>query len=477
METKESVVKEGFSKSSNQHEIKSSNYKTPSPNNLLHDLIERQAKEFEEFGKRMSLELQNFYKEYLIRQKGIGKFDNDTSEIEKVCKEYEEKIYSQSQLIESLKVRIENLETNSIIKDQDIKDLRNEFDESVKILSEQENNINNHINHKKNDSLTDQFSEILNMENFTDSISEINGDDAIFLHEIIETRSGISLKCKKCDKTFKSHVRFRYHVKEKHQYNWLCLVCYQVFLSGRDRGIHMRKHHTKDFPCTLCTKKCYDIIGLREHFRAKHPGEKFPQLPTNLSNFTNLSHLSQTSVPLQSLSTSQSNVEKFIHEIIPYQFPSSKIPPFQLKCKLCEGIFNNYSLFNDHAKILHGFKLLCLYCSRVFFQKKLRNKHMKEDHIYNCQVCGKEFHSEGGLISHCKAKKHQYNIEDIYSSLKGDHSANDDDLSDLNKNLESLISLTNDDDNIKENQIQEDDSKVESDVDSDLEIKALNNVS
>ncbi|CAG8435637.1 10808_t:CDS:2 [Rhizophagus irregularis] len=379
-------------------EIETSNYNFASPNNPLYDLIERQAKEFEEFGKRMSLDLQNFYKEYLNRQKGMNKVKNGYNEIEKVCKEFEEKIILQSQLIESLKARIEELETDSIVKDQDIKILRNEFNESVKTLSEQDNE-----KYQRRDSLTDQFSEILNLESFNDSINEINGDGAIFLHETIETRSGsIILRCKECGKNFRNHVRFMYHAKEKHQYKWLCLVCYQVFLSGRDRGIHMRKNHKKDYSCTLCTKACYDITGLREHFRAKHPGSTFP--PTQPSIPSQPSILSRSSFPL-------------------------RLQPFVP--------------LTSHAKSKHGYKLLCIYCCQLFHQKAPRNKHMKEDHIHKCQTCDKEFRNGDGLISHCKAKKHNVEeaIHSVYSKLREYHSAQEENLQDLN--IENIIESAN----------------------------------
>ncbi|CAB4416767.1 unnamed protein product [Rhizophagus irregularis] len=500
MATQENVVVEDSTesfindKTKKNLEIETSNYNFASPNNPLYDLIERQAKEFEEFGKRMSLDLQNFYKEYLNRQKGMNKVKNGYNEIEKVCKEFEEKIILQSQLIESLKARIEELETDSIVKDQDIKILRNEFNESVKTLSEQDNE-----KYQRRDSLTDQFSEILNMESFNDSINEINGDGAIFLHETIETRSGsIILRCKECGKNFRNHVRFMYHAKEKHQYKWLCLVCYQVFLSGRDRGIHMRKNHKKDYSCTLCTKACYDITGLREHFRAKHPGSTFPptqpsipsqpsilsrsSFPLRLQPFVPLTSVpSQSSIPSQPsqssipLTTPQTTFGKFIHEIIPYKFPTKHVPPFQLKCKICGALFNTYTTFIKHAKSKHGYKLLCIYCCQLFHQKAPRNKHMKEDHIHKCQTCDKEFRNGDGLISHCKAKKHNVEeaIHSVYSKLREYHSAQEENLQDLN--IENIIESANGN-NVKENQIQEENeldnmkngTEKDSDDDSDL---------
>ncbi|GBC03534.1 hypothetical protein RclHR1_05180011 [Rhizophagus clarus] len=497
MEGQENVVLEDSNESYIHNKTKKnlekeiSNYNITSPNNPLYDLIERQAKEFEEFGKRMSSDLQNFYKEYLNRQKGINKAKNGYSEIEKVCKEFEEKIVLQSQVIESLKARIEELETDSIVKDQDIKFLRNELNESVKILSEQDNEKN-----QRRDSLTDQFSEILNM---ADSVNETNEDGAIFLHETIETRSGSTvLRCKECGKNFKNHVRFMFHAKERHQYKWLCLVCFQVFLSGRDRGVHMRRNHKKEYSCTLCTKSCYDITGLREHFRAKHPGSTFSQTQSSVpsqpsiipqpsiqsrSSFLLRSQpiVSLSSVPSQSTVLSQpiipptppqTVVGKFVHEIIPYKFPTKKMPPYQLKCKICEEIFSTYALFIKHAKSLHGYKLLCTHCCQLFSQKALRNKHMREDHIYCCQICNKQFRSADGLISHCRAKKHNVDgaIKSVYSKLRENHPAQEDNL--VDHNFGKITTLVNDD-NVKENQIQEEDEvnkevEKESGDDSDL---------
>jgi hypothetical protein len=103
------------------------NDKVISKSDPFYNLIEKQAKEFEEFGKRMSLDLQNTYKEYLIQQNNNIKVNSSTVETDDVCKKYDEKIDSQSQLIDSLKARIEELETDSLIKEQDLRKLRNEF--------------------------------------------------------------------------------------------------------------------------------------------------------------------------------------------------------------------------------------------------------------------------------------------------------------------------------------------------------------
>ncbi|GBB83266.1 hypothetical protein RclHR1_01000022 [Rhizophagus clarus] len=143
METQENVAAEDPSISFTQNKtiinIDNSNLndKVVSKNDLLHNLIEKQANEFEEFGKRMSSDLKNIYKEYIDQQNNDVKINTNSIETENVCNNcnnYDERIDSQSQLIDSLKARIEELETDSLIKEQDIRKLRNEFDDFKKAI-------------------------------------------------------------------------------------------------------------------------------------------------------------------------------------------------------------------------------------------------------------------------------------------------------------------------------------------------------
>ncbi|CAG8456054.1 uncharacterized protein OCT59_015373 [Rhizophagus irregularis] len=130
MEVQENVIKKGSYLTQNEkNNINLNNNKNYSNDNILNDryynLIIEQAKEFENFGKRMSLNLQNFRKELVIQQNDI--INDEPFDIEKVYKNCKEKIDSQVQLIDSLKNRIEDLENDSFIKTQDIKELQNDF--------------------------------------------------------------------------------------------------------------------------------------------------------------------------------------------------------------------------------------------------------------------------------------------------------------------------------------------------------------
>ncbi|CAG8543929.1 16016_t:CDS:1 [Funneliformis caledonium] len=113
------------------------NDKIAAHNDPFYKLIENQAKEFKEFGKQMSLDLYIAYKEHLNQDEEIIKMEKE-SKNDCECKE---QIIAQEQLIDSLRARIEELETDSIIKNQDIKKLRQDFIDFKKSILENKQSI------------------------------------------------------------------------------------------------------------------------------------------------------------------------------------------------------------------------------------------------------------------------------------------------------------------------------------------------
>ncbi|CAI2166580.1 1979_t:CDS:1 [Funneliformis geosporum] len=105
-----------------QNDVKN-NVDNDTSNDPFYELIENQAKEFKEFGKQMSLDLFMAYKEHLNQDEESVNMENESK---KDC-ECKEQIIAQEQLIDSLRARIEELETDSMIKNQDIKKLRQDF--------------------------------------------------------------------------------------------------------------------------------------------------------------------------------------------------------------------------------------------------------------------------------------------------------------------------------------------------------------
>ncbi|CAG8543951.1 16017_t:CDS:1, partial [Funneliformis caledonium] len=129
MERKESDIADDSASPSIQSNVEINvenvtlNEKSTVLNDTFHELFENQAKEFEALGKQMSLDLHDAYKEYLNQDEEIIKMEKE-SKSDCECKE---QIIAQEQLIDSLRARIEELETDSMIKNQDIKKLRQDF--------------------------------------------------------------------------------------------------------------------------------------------------------------------------------------------------------------------------------------------------------------------------------------------------------------------------------------------------------------
>ncbi|CAG8711565.1 5497_t:CDS:2, partial [Funneliformis mosseae] len=84
---------------------------------VFEEFGKQQTKIFVEFGNKMSIELQTSYQEYLKQQvENTVKAEKNSLQFEKVCRKYEEDIVS-------LRARIEELESESIIKNQNVDNL------------------------------------------------------------------------------------------------------------------------------------------------------------------------------------------------------------------------------------------------------------------------------------------------------------------------------------------------------------------
>ncbi|CAI2164681.1 3742_t:CDS:10 [Funneliformis geosporum] len=95
------------------------------PSDTLFTLLKRQAKEFETFGRRMSLDIQNYSKLYI--QDKLQHELSKTSEMDNIFGKHQQQFISQSHLIDSLRSRIKELENESITKSREIKRLKDEF--------------------------------------------------------------------------------------------------------------------------------------------------------------------------------------------------------------------------------------------------------------------------------------------------------------------------------------------------------------
>ncbi|CAB4432751.1 unnamed protein product [Rhizophagus irregularis] len=105
--------------------------------NPLYHFLKKQATEFELFGQRLRTEIQNSYQEFTKlqeqqKQEESNQTNHETTtefqRAQQIVNEIMNLSNSQTELIEALKSRVEELETESIIKNQDVKKLRQELE-------------------------------------------------------------------------------------------------------------------------------------------------------------------------------------------------------------------------------------------------------------------------------------------------------------------------------------------------------------
>ncbi|CAG8475664.1 13415_t:CDS:2 [Funneliformis caledonium] len=234
-------------------------------------------------------------------------------------------------------------------------------------------------------------------------------EDVVFLHEMFQESGTTLFKCKLCDCTFKSLVLFKYHARYIHFYEFLCTVCCQLFASEGACEKHMELTHTKDFSCNVCPKKFYDKAELNEHSQ-EHICENFlPSAINSSTSFMPPTTYLQTNLP--SAIVPQEVVREddvtYLHEI----FEDNHGTPF-LKCKLCQKIISNYTLFRFHAKKVHKYEWLCLVCCQVLPTRYACGSHMKNNHTrcFPCTVCPKTCFDYVGLNEHFRAKHPDENL-------------------------------------------------------------------
>ncbi|CAI2166662.1 1068_t:CDS:2 [Funneliformis geosporum] len=92
----------------------------------------------------------------------------------------------------------------------------------------------------------------------------------VFLHES-QFVDNTTMKCKLCNEIFSSNKEFNKHAKAKHDANFICFKCSEVFQKKRLLGNHINIFH-KSF-CQFCGK-AFIKESLDRHVREVHPSSQ-----------------------------------------------------------------------------------------------------------------------------------------------------------------------------------------------------------
>ena len=169
------------------------------------------------------------------------------------------------------------------------------------------------------------------------------------------------VKCKYCDRYFKSIAECNMHVNRKHK-KILCPECEKRFVKQADCDNHFRDFHKlKKLVCRVkgCSVYKYNIIELHEHMRYDHWSQ------------------------------------------------------IVFRCNKCIKVFSTRPELHQHHKVDHsrvkladvqGEKYPCLRCHRQFLSKSMFVSHSRdhEENVYACNECLWHFNTIACLIKHCK---------------------------------------------------------------------------
>lgn len=215
----------------------------------INKIIEKQAVQFEEFGKR----LQESHKGY---ENEFKKLD------EKSYETYQKKIESQSKLINSLRTRIEELENDAIKKDQNIKKLRQEIDDSP-------------ISYKSNDFLLKTYDKMMERSSWDNtSLNSSNND------------TSLNSKVQEIDRLYGNSVKLKQFKFLKSSYNINELIEYTKsnnFIALNRKSKRYINYHIK---CMLLQEFQGPNVTLSQDLDEYIKRDILPSLPNGYDKYT-----------------------------------------------------------------------------------------------------------------------------------------------------------------------------------------------
>ena len=232
------------------------------------------------------------------------------------------------------------------------------------------------------------------------------------------------LECKQCEKTFKSKVTQRQHIKFSHSNQQIecdedeCNVTLknERMLRAHIRGVHMqiRRHQ-----CEICEKRFHKRTDLKIHLESIHVKQIVTcEICDKIFTHSTLKdyHLNRIHKELVEIHTCDNcnKTFKFKDNLNKHQKArhclKNNLKPVP-KCNFCEINFETNQKCMDHMKAVHGEGIIesfeCNICQQNLKEKRSLDHHIKRVHgedfePFTCNLCEKEFKSVQGLSFHLK---------------------------------------------------------------------------
>ncbi|TMW43669.1 hypothetical protein DOY81_011255 [Sarcophaga bullata] len=187
------------------------------------------------------------------------------------------------------------------------------------------------------------------------------------------------LKCDKCSKSFTTPSILKHHIESVHQNKFvqICEICGKSLRCLNSFEQHMKNHvpTTEHVSCDICGKLYVNVKGLKRHKRCQHSegGKKYHKCDV----------CGQLLYSAQSLKR---------HKLAQHPEGGKK----EEKCPICSKVASNPIALKQHIIDIHekGYIHKCTMCDRAFTRARFLKEHLARHTgtaLYSCNWCPKTF--------------------------------------------------------------------------------------
>ncbi|KAL5268371.1 hypothetical protein ACHWQZ_G002288 [Mnemiopsis leidyi] len=157
--------------------------------------------------------------------------------------------------------------------------------------------------------------------------------------------------CSVCTSSFSTNKELTKHMQSYHgeiqaDGGTTCKMCYLKFQHPRLLVNHMTLYHIPHMGCSICSKSFSDVTAVWKHLMSEH-----------------------------------------------------KVKPKEIKCNLCDNVFESPEEYDDHNKVAHAFP--CMLCQRSVESREKLQDHLEEAHNKHfCADCAEIFNEFEGFVQH-----------------------------------------------------------------------------
>eukprot|EP00057_Strongylocentrotus_purpuratus_P003718 XP_003727213.1 PREDICTED: zinc finger protein 676 [Strongylocentrotus purpuratus] len=238
--------------------------------------------------------------------------------------------------------------------------------------------------------------------------TENSSQEDLTIENKVSEQGDLVFKCRTCEKVFSCHGRLKEHESfHKFSQGHACPVCDKKETNSRTLAKHMKTHEPLVLKCKECNRIYKTKSALRKHLNEFHGhqcricSERFPYMTdckkheqTHQGSTKNGAH---TGKSLLSASSPEEPKDMLGKTSNYYQRP--------FKCRYCPKRYSLRSSVKTHEKERHTGDLVfkCPHCPKVFGREYRLIDHLRsheENRMYRCKLCPKTFGSESALTNH-----------------------------------------------------------------------------